>query len=276
MSFYTSLSGLKNAQTELNVTANNIANAETTGFKKSRVQFSDIVAGGAVANPKMTQGIGSTVQSITQNYSMGPIEQTGGSLDVAINGDGFFAVKNPNTSQVSFTRNGAFTADDQGYINDSLGNRLQMFALVGTPPAPINPATDTPVDVKLPAQNTATPPAPFAGVTIDKDGTVQVSYADGTNEALGKLALATFSSPNGLKQMGSQTWQATGLSGTPDYGLPNQGSYGNLLSGSIERSNVDVTEELVGLITAQRYFQANAKAIDTASQISQTVMNLRT
>jgi flagellar hook protein FlgE len=166
---------------------------------------------------------------------------------------------------MSFTRNGAFSADSAGYINDSLSNRLQIIPASGG---------TTPVDAQMPAANASG--AAFAGVTIDKDGTMKVSFADGTNQTLGQVALATFSTPTGLKQMGSQTWQATGLSGTPTYGLPNQGAYGNLLSGSIERSNVDVTEELVGLITAQRYFQANAKAIDTASQISQTVMNLRT
>jgi flagellar hook protein FlgE len=166
---------------------------------------------------------------------------------------------------MSFTRNGSFAADSAGYINDSLGNRLQIIPSGGG---------TTPVDAQMPATNAGG--AAFAGVTIDKDGTLKVSFADGTNQTLGQVALATFSTPTGLKQMGSQTWQATGLSGTPQYGLPNQGAYGNLLSGSIERSNVDVTEELVGLITAQRYFQANAKAIDTASQISQAVMNLRT
>ena len=82
-------------------------------------------------------------------------------------------------------------------------------------------------------------------------------------------------SPTGLKQLGSSNWAATGLSGAPTYGNPSEGKYGGLLSGAIERSNVDLAEELVGLITAQRNFQANAKAIDTATQISQTVINLR-
>ncbi len=267
MSFYTSLSGLKNAQTELNVTANNIANAETVGFKKSRVQFSDLVAGGAFATPTMMQGIGSTVQAIAQNYSMGPIEQSGGALDVAVNGDGFFTIKNPITSSVAYTRAGAFSVDDSGFVKDGNGNRLQVFANGA------DPATATPVDAQLPAANAAG--AIFAGVTVGTDGTLTVSYADGSNETVGKVALAAFTAPNGLKQIGSSDWVATGLSGTASYGVPGEGSYGGLLSGSLERSNVDVTEELVGLITAQRYFQANAKAIDTASQISQTVLNLR-
>lgn len=273
MSFYTSLSGLKNAQTGLNVTANNIANAETLGFKKSRVQFSDLVAGGAFVSPTMMQGIGSNVAAITQNHSMGPIEQSGGALDIAINGDGFFTKKNPDSGETFFTRNGAFSVDDDGYIKDSAGNRLQIVADGAA-------LTDPLVDAQLPAESTPVPPATtgaaFAGVTISGDGTLKVSYADGTNETIGQVALATFSAPNGLKQSGSSNWVATGLSGAPAYGEPGEGAYGSLLSGSLERSNVDITEELVGLITMQRYFQANAKAIDTATQISQTVLNLRT
>ena len=269
MSFYTSLSGLKNAQTGLNVTANNIANAETLGFKKSRTQFSDLVAGGAFASPTMMQGIGSTLASITQNHSMGPIEQTGGALDIAINGDGFITKKNPDSGETFFTRNGAFMVDDAGFIKDATGNRLQIVA-------DGNAITDPLVDAQLPATGPAPGNAAFAGVTIANDGTVKVSFADGTNQTIGQLALATFSAPNGLKQTGSSNWVATGLSGSPAYGEPGQGAYGSLLAGSLERSNVDIAEELVGLITMQRYFQANAKAIDTATQISQAVMNLRT
>ena len=90
------------------------------------------------------------------------------------------------------------------------------------------------------------------------------------------VALASFISPTGLKKVGSANWESTGLSGPASYGSPGSGAYGSLLSGALERSNVDIAEELVGLITAQRNFQANAKAIDTATQISQTVINLRT
>lgn len=268
MSFYTSLSGLKNAQTDLNTIAHNIANSETTGFKKSRVDFADIVAGSAYTNPKLIQGIGSTVESVTQNFSIGPIEQTGSALDVAVNGDGFFTTKAGATGDVLFTRNGSFTMDEDGYLQDGSNNRLQIFALGA------DPATAPTIDALIPATNGAG--AAFAGVTIATDGTVTATYADGTNDAIGKVALASFISPAGLKQTGSSNWAATGLSGTASYGVPGNGSYGTLLSGALERSNVDIAEELVSLITAQRYFQANAKAIDTATQISQTVINMRT
>ena len=98
-SFYTSLNGLKNAETDLGVIAHNIANAETTGFKKSSTQFADIVSNGSAADPRMTQGIGATVAAINQNFSLGSIEQTGRSLDLAIDGGGFFTTVNPESQE---------------------------------------------------------------------------------------------------------------------------------------------------------------------------------
>src|SRR5690606_26110406 len=105
---------------------------------------------------------------------------------------------------------------------------------------------------------------------------IVATYADGSKLFVGNAALANFTTPTGLKQIGSSNWEETGISGVPTFGVPGEGAYGSLMAGSLERSNVDITEELVGLITAQRNFQANAKAIDTAIQVSQAVMNLRT
>lgn len=268
MSFYTSLNGLKNAQTNLNVIAHNIANGETNGFKKSRVEFSDIVAGTAYSNPRMIQGAGATVETIQQNFAMGPVEQTGSALDLAISGDGFFTTINAATGQTYYTRNGAFAVDGSGFIQDSSGNRLQVFA------AASGSYATTPSPVQIPSVNSAG--AELAGVNVAPNGDVTATYADGSNEVIGKVALASFVAPSGLKQVGSSNWMATGLSGSATYGQPGNGQYGELLSGSLERSNVDIAEELVGLITAQRDFQANAKAIDTATQFTQTIINLRT
>jgi flagellar hook protein FlgE len=271
MSFYTSLNGMKNSQTQLDVISHNIANVETNGFKKSRVQFGDIVAGSAYTNPKLTVGIGAAVEQIQQNFALGPSEQTGSALDLMINGDGFFTMKSAQSGVTLYTRNGSFQTDAAGYVNDGSNNRLQVFPTdaAGTV------TSTTPVDAKLPAQNTATPPADFAGVAVLDNGNVVASYADGSNTVIGKVALASFITPTGLKQVGSSNWQQTGLSGAPKYGEPGDAQYGPIMSGSLERSNVDVADELVGLIIAQRNFQANAKAIDTATQISQTVINLR-
>ncbi|MEY4238275.1 MAG: hypothetical protein RL339_876 [Pseudomonadota bacterium] len=270
MSFYTSLNGLKNAQTELSVIANNLANAETTGFKKSRINFADIVSGTASSNPKLVKGIGSAVQSIDQNFSLGPTQQTGSALDLAINGEGFFVKVSPVTGKTFYTRNGNFGMDGGGYITDVQGNRLQVLPV----DASGNVTSTTPQDAMAPATNAAG--AEVMSVTVKTDGSMIAAYADGSVTEIGKVALASFVAPPGLLQIGNQDWQATGISGPAAYGQPGAARFGTMLSGSLEQSNVDIAEEMVGLITAQRYFQANAKAIDTATQLSQTIINLRT
>ena len=113
------------------------------------------------------------------------------------------------------------------------------------------------------------------GVTVDEKGIVQASFSNGDTQVLGKVAIVNFSNPSGLRQLGNSYWASTGVSGQAVAGYAGEGGLGNLMSGTIERSNVDITEELVGLIAAQRNFQANAKALDTASQISQTIFNIR-
>ena len=268
MSFYTSLNGLKNAQTDLGVIAHNIANVETNGFKKGRTEFADIVVASAQANPRMIQGIGARVEAITQNFGLGPVEQTGGGLDVAIAGDGFFATQAPS-GRTLYTRNGSFGLDENGFIHDGSDNRLQVFPTDATGTV----TSTTPIDAQIPPTNAG---SEFAGVSVAEDGRIVATYADGSNVYVGAVALASFISPTGLKQIGSSNWEATGISGAPTFGIPGQGAFGSLMSGALERSNVDIAEELVGLITAQRNFQANAKAIDTATQTSQAIMNLRT
>jgi flagellar hook protein FlgE len=128
MSFYTSLSGLRNAETDLGVVAHNIANAETTGFKRSSVEFADIVSNGASGDPRQTKGIGSTVSVINQDFSLGAVEQTGRSLDIAIDGDGFFATRDDESGDVKFSRNGNFELNETGHVQDFTGKRLQIFA----------------------------------------------------------------------------------------------------------------------------------------------------
>lgn len=269
-SFYTSLNGLRNAETDLGVIAHNIANAETTGFKKSNAQFADLVANGSLSNPRLARGIGATVSSVTQNFALGGIEQTGRSLDLAIDGDGFFAVRNGETGEIFFTRNGNFRIDDSGTLTDATGARLQ---LTPTDAAGVVTAPGTVADGQVPVVNATG--SQLANVTIERNGVVLAAYADGSVEAVGRVALANFVASDGLKSIGSSRWEATGLSGAPSFDVPTAGRAGQVLSGALERSNVDLAEEMVALITAQRNFQANAKAIDTATQITQTVIQLR-
>ena len=269
MSFFTSLSGLKNAETDLRVIANNIANAETVGFKKSSAQFADLVATGSSTDPRRNPGIGAALAAITQNFVLGPLEQTGRSLDLAIDGDGFFALANPFSGDVSYSRNGNFSLSATGELEDAWGNRLQAYPVN----AAGNPTSNTPADVDVPITNAAG--STLANVTIDVRGVVNAAYADGTTVPVGMVALATFPAPNGLRAIGQTKWQATGDSGVAVFGNPGIGNYGEMISGALERSNVDLAEEMVSLLIAQRNFQANARAIDTATQISTTVLNLR-
>jgi flagellar hook protein FlgE len=269
MGYTVSLSGLQNAQTELNVIGNNIANADTNGFKGSNVEFSNLVAASAYSNPKDTVGIGSTVAAIDQDFTQGAINQTGSALDLAVSGDGFFTVKSTATGQITYTRNGNFSLDStnsaasgNSYIVDSTGNRLQLLATSGSGTS----------DAAVPTTDASG--AVFAGVTVAANGQVSASYADGTSSVIGTVALANFASPEGLQQLGAANYAATGISGAATYGQPATGNNGSLLSGALEASNVDLSSQMVNLITAQQYFQANAKAIDTNTTVSEAIINL--
>lgn len=267
MAFTTSLNGIANAQTELNVTANNLANAQTTGFKSSSVNFADLVSGSAYTNPKLIQGVGSRVKSIDQDFTNGSIESTGASTDVAVNGEGFFTVKNTASGQMLYTRNGNFSLDANGYMVDASGNQVQGFAITNGTTA------TTPSSIQAPTTDSAG--GTFTAVQINSNGEIVASYSDGTTNTVGQFALASFVSPTGLRQLGTQDWSATGLSGAATYNAPSVAGMGTVLSGSLEESNVDVSTQLVDLIQAQQYFQANSKAISTNDQMITSILQVQ-
>lgn len=269
MSFFTSLSGMRNAETDLRVISHNIANAETAGFKKSNASFSDLVATGGSTDPRLTPGIGATVSSITQDFGLGALEQTGRGLDLAINGDGFFATANPISGDLTFTRNGNMNVVASGEMQDANGDLVQGF----TVDANGTQTSTTPSNVIIPTANAAG--SALSSVSINARGIVSASYSDGTSEPVAQLAIASFPAAGGLRPIGQTKWEASADSGAPEYGQPGIGNFGQLMAGALERSNVDLAEEMVSLLTAQRNFQANARAIDTATAISQTVLNLQ-
>ncbi|HZV57487.1 MAG TPA: flagellar hook-basal body complex protein [Sphingobium sp.] len=276
MSFYVSLSGLKGAQGDLASIANNVANVGATGFKKSKVTFGDIFAGSPLS-ANTAGGQGTRQIGATQQFTQGTLETTGKTLDVALTGEGFLTVKSaPPASQISFTRNGAFGVDENRFVVDTLGNRVQVMPVdpVTSKPSSTDPADFT--DLTIPTAKPSDPTIQLASVNITVEGVVAATYADGSTEILGNLAIASFPSQEGLRQMGDGHWTTSKASGQPTFGAGNNGLFGAVRSGSLERSNVDITEELVALISAQRNFQANAKAIEAASAITQTVVNMRT
>jgi len=434
MSFYTSLSGLQAAQTDMSTISHNLANVSTNGFKRSMTMFADVIASTKDSNPNQMVGSGTVVKAIRQQFSQGGYTQSSSALDLAVTGDGFFAVRSDNgAGGVMFTRNGSFTVDSERYVTDQQGNKLLVYpvdgsgavvatgidsaqslripqtsgtpqatgnvalslnlsansaipsaatrftdsqpyafdrfdpgtynqsaqttiydangnaltltnyfvrdtapsagdqtsswkvysfvgdqqldadgASAGTQPITLNfdstgqltaPTTATtfggflspgatseqnltldfgsattqvgsPFSVNARSQDGAAV-GQFESVTVGDDGIVRASFSNGDSSPLGKVMLANFTNPAGLRQLGNSTWSATGLSGEARVGEPGANGFGSLMSGAVERSNVDITEELVGLIAAQRNFQANAKALDTASQISQTIFNIR-
>lgn len=278
MSFYISLSGLKAAQADLSTISNNVANVNSTAFKKSRTNFGDIFAAAPMQTTTQVAGQGTRINGIQQQFTQGTLETTDKTLDLAITGEAFFTVRTPPpTSQISYTRNGAFELDENRYIVDTTGARLQVLPVDATTGVPTSTAASALTDIQIPTSYTDAGGnvIELSSVGVNTSGLVTATFADGTTQKLGNVAMAAFPSQDGLRQQGDAHWQATLQSGDPIYGAGNAGLFGTVRSGALERSNVDITEELVSLISAQRNFQANAKAIESASNMTQAIVNLR-
>jgi len=274
MSFYTSLSGLRGSQTDLSTVANNIANVGSYGFKRSRAQFGDLFASSPTQSTKMTAGQGVRLNGVVQQFTQGTLEASDKTLDLGIAGEGFFVVRGaPPRGEVTYTRNGAFSPDSSGQVVDTIGSKLQLLPVDATGTATSTALADA-FDFVLPAGAPSDPTIPLANVSIGIDGLVTATYADGSSEMLGKVAMASFPAVEGLRPIGDGHWQSTGDSGLAVINTATNGPLGSIRSGALERANVDVTEELVALISAQRNFQANAKAIETAKNMTQAVMNI--
>ena len=275
MSFYTSLSGLKGAQTDMSVISNNIANAGSIGFKRSKAQFGDIFASSPTQSTKMIAGQGQRLNGITQQFTQGSYESSEKTLDMAIVGEGMFVVKGePPREQVTYTRNGAFTATPDRNVIDSTGQKLQLLPVDANGTVTSNTLASA-FDFVLPAGAPSDPTAQLVNVSVGLDGLVSATFANGEAQTLGKIAMATFPAMEGLRPVGDAHWQSSGESGPPTIDAATNGPMGAIRAGALERSNVDITEELVMLMAAQRNFQANAKAIEGASQLSQTIINMR-
>lgn len=275
MSFYTSLSGLKGAQTDLSIISNNLANVGSMGFKKSRAQFSDLFAGSPTQSTKLQAGQGTRLNAVVQQFTQGTLEATDKTLDLAVAGEGFFVTRgDPPRAAVTYTRNGAFQVNSNRQVVDTIGSTLQLLPVDAN--GNVTSATlASATDFVLPSGSPADPTISLINISIGIDGLVTATYADGSDEMLGKVAMASFTAQEGLRPIGDAYWQSTGDSGPPAIDAATNGPLGSVRSGALERANVDVTEELVALISAQRNFQANAKAIETASNMTQAIVAIR-
>jgi flagellar hook protein FlgE len=214
------------------------------------------------------------LNGVVQQFTQGTLEASDKTLDVAIAGEGFFVVKSaPPKQDVTYTRNGAFNVNADHAVVDTIGSRLQLLPVDANGNATSTALSDA-HDLILPTSSPTDPNVALANVSIGIDGLVTATYADGSSQMLGKIAMASFTSNEGLRPIGDAHWQSTGDSGAPLINTATNGPLGSIRSGALERSNVDVTEELVSLISAQRNFQANAKAIETDKNMTQAVLNI--
>jgi flagellar basal-body rod protein FlgG len=253
---WTSASGMAAQQTTIDTIAHNLANINTNGFKKSRVNFQDLMyqtlrtagtttAQGTQLPVGIQVGMGSKVVSVEKLFLQGDFAQTKNPLDLAIEGKGFFKLM--YQSREVYSRSGAFKTDKEGYISDGNGNRLQPeFAI----------------------------PAKTATVTIEQGGKLVAAGADGKELGSTQLQLFNFANPAGLQSLGHNLYIVSDGSGEPVQGNPGVDDFGTILQGYVESSNVDVVEEMINMIMAQRAYEMGTKVIQTSDQALQQANNL--
>ncbi|MFZ2406692.1 MAG: flagellar basal-body rod protein FlgG [Methylobacter sp.] len=244
-------SGLDAQQTRMAVISNNLANVNTTGFKRGRAVFEDLmyqnirqVGAQSTQNTQLPTGLqlGTGVRTVATEklHTQGNVQPTENALDVAINGRGFLQILMPN-GDTNYTRDGSLKLDSTGQLVTSGGLTL-------------NPAITVPADAE--------------SVTIGTDGTVSAKLPGVADPSvLGQIQTANFINPTGLEAVGENLYRESAASGAPIVGTPGQGEYGTLNQGSLETSNVNVVEELVNMIETQRAYEMNSKAISTTDQM---------
>ena len=250
--------GMMAQQTRTEVIANNLANVNTAGFKRSRAQFEDLlyqtiqgsqVIGGTEAEtlPAIQVGRGTRLAGVQRLHEQGPIEQTGRNLDVAVEGEGFFQVQLPN-GELGYTRDGSLQISDQGVLVTSAGYAVQ-------PP------------IRIPVDSSE--------LTISNTGVVSVRRGtDLLPSEVGRIELARFANPSGLLNLGQNLLAPTTASGLPIVGFPNDEGMGRLQQGSLEGSNVEIVQEMVEMIAAMRAYELSSKAIKTSDEMGQIANNV--
>ncbi|WP_113908267.1 flagellar basal-body rod protein FlgG [Aliidiomarina celeris] len=247
-----SKTGLDAQQRDISVTSNNLANASTIGFKKSRAIFEDLLyqninqpGGQSTQDTELPSGLmmgaGSRVVATQKNFSQGNMITTENSLDMMISGKGFFEILMPDGS-ISYTRNGQFTLDAEGQI--------------------VTPGAGYPLQPNINVPDEA------LSLTVSRDGEVSVVLpGQAGNQVIGQINMASFINPAGLEPIGENLFKETASSGAPLQGIPGVDGMGSIQQGSLETSNVNVTEELVNLIEAQRVYEMNSKVISSVDQM---------
>jgi flagellar basal-body rod protein FlgG len=256
-SLHTASTGMEAQQTNIDTIANNLANVNTTSFKRSRANFNDLLyqnvrapgqnsTTGTVVPSGIQIGSGVKLASVDKMFTEGAIQITGNELDLMIEGDGFFRVERDD-GQIAYTRDGHFSKDDTGRLVTSDG-------------MPLVPEIVIPPDAQT--------------FTVGSDGTVSVRV-NNEDQEIGQVQTANFINPTGLVSTGGNLYMPSRASGDPIIGNPNADGLGRIAQGQLEASNVNIVEEMVNMITGQRAYEINSKVIQTADQMLQTTNNVR-
>ncbi len=257
LSLYSAATGMEAQQLNLNTIANNLANVNTPGFKRSKIEFQDLLyqrprgvgtesGGGNLVPTGVEVGNGSRVAATAKVFTQGQVNSTGEKLDVAVQGEGFFEVQRPDGT-IAYTRDGSFKLSPTGQVTNNDG----LPILSGFQPIP---------------------PGATA-VNISENGEVTVQSATGSQTF--RLTLTRFANPSGLRSLGGNLYEESSASGTPEAGQPGEQGFGNVLQGYIETSNVNIVEEMVNLIVAQRAYEINSKSIQTSDEMLQSVAQMK-
>ena len=283
---YAAISGLDAHQTMLDVTASNLANVDTTGYKAQSLQFADELSqlvsapsapNGYTAGTNAVQiGLGVQVGAIDNNMRAGGVETTGSNTDVAIQGNGWLRVadgdvaNNPPTFDATqYTCGGDLTFNSSGYLCTQTGQYVLGYG------ATANTNGTYSINTAGGPDNAIVVPPGSSNVTIGPDGSVNYQTPTGTSVTAGYISLASFPNQAGLQRDGGSLWSATVASGAETVGQPSTGIYGQTVSGELEQSNVDMGTEFTNMIEAERGYQANASTITTADQMMQTVVQMK-
>ncbi|MCL2541346.1 MAG: flagellar hook-basal body complex protein [Nocardioidaceae bacterium] len=278
-SLFAGISGLRANQTMLDVTGNNIANANTTGFKSSSTVFSDTLsqmltaASGGNASRGGTNpiqvGLGVQLASTSLNFNQGSAETTGRPTDLMLQGDGMFVLRDGQENV--YTRNGAFSFDQTGDLVAPDGTRVQGYALDanGQPTGGLTDLNLHMIDSSLPAG------VELKSYDISSDGMIRGVFSDGVQRNIGQVAVADFNNPQGLEKVGDTEFRESANSGAAQLGVAGQGQRGQIMAGALEMSNVDLSQEFTNLILAQRGFQASARVITTSDSVLEELVNLK-
>lgn len=258
-SLNTAATGMIAQQSNMDTIANNIANVSTNGFKKGRAEFEDLIyhnlkdpgqaSGEQSVSPTGVQtGLGVRTAAVQKDFSQGQINITKNPLDLNIEGNGFFQVRTPD-GEIAYTRDGAFKKDASGKVVDKNGNVLV-------------PEITVPEDAMT--------------LEITPSGEVRcMTKANEISTTIGQLDIANFINPAGLKSMGRNIYTATAASGQPNTYRPGTVGTGFISQGELETSNVNIVDEMVNMITAQRAYETNSKVIQTADQMLQTAVSVK-